>query len=87
MVKVKRVLDEAMPKLLSSSPAKLAEVNAQIDNFKTRTGIDPRAFDELALGVKYEYPSPGVLKLATVAVARGFQRHCIRRSRTNSREW
>ena len=71
LVKVKRVLDEAMPKLLSSNPAKLAEINAQIDNFKARTGIDPRAFDELAMGVKYEYPSPGVLKLATVAVARG----------------
>jgi hypothetical protein len=71
LVKVKRVLDDAMPKLLSSNPAKLAEINAQIDNFKTRTGIDPRAFDELAMGVKYEYPTPGVLKLATVAVARG----------------
>lgn len=71
LVKVKRVLDEAMPQLLSNNPAKLAEINAQIENFKTRTGVDPRSFDELALGVKYEYPSPGVMKIATVAVAQG----------------
>lgn len=71
LVKVRRVLDEMLPKLLSSNPAKLAEINAQIDNFKTRTGLDPRAFDELALGLKYEYPSPEVMKTATVAVARG----------------
>ena len=71
LVKVKRVLDEAMPQLLSSNPAKLAEINAQIENFKTRTGVDPRSFDELALGMKYEYPSPGVMKIATVAVAQG----------------
>lgn len=71
LVKVKRVLDEAMPQLLSNNPAKLAEINAQIENFKTRTGVDPRSFDELALGMKYEYPSPGVMKIATVAVAQG----------------
>lgn len=71
LVKVRRVLDEALPKLMSSNPAKLAEINAQLENFKTRTGLDPRAFDELALGMRYEYPAFGALKITTVAVAQG----------------
>jgi hypothetical protein len=71
LVKVKRALDEAMPKLLASNPAKLAATNAQLDNFKSRTGIDPRAFDQVALGVRYSYPSERITKLHTVGLARG----------------
>lgn len=71
LVRVRRVFDEALPKLMSSNPTKLAEINARIENFKTRTGVDPRAFDELALGMRYEYPPSGALKITTVAVARG----------------
>ena len=71
LVKVRRLLDEAVPVMLSNDPARLAEVNARIENFKTRTGIDPRAFDELALGLGYEYPSPQLTKVSTVALARG----------------
>ena len=71
LVKVRRLLDEVLPAMLSSNPAKLSEVNARVENFKTRTGIDPRAFDELALGLGYEYPSPQMMKVSTVALARG----------------
>lgn len=71
LVKVRRLLNEALPAMLSNNPAKLSEVNARIDNFKTRTGIDPRAFDELALGLGYEYPSPQMMKVSTVALAQG----------------
>lgn len=71
LVKVKRLLDEALPAMLASDPAKLTEVNARIENFKTRTGLDPRAFDELALGLGYEYPTPRVTKVTTVALAAG----------------
>ena len=38
LIKVRRVLGEAVPKLADTS-AKLAEVNRQIDDFKTRTGL------------------------------------------------
>ena len=71
LVKVRRLLNEALPAMLSNNPAKLSEVNARIENFKTRTGIDPRAFDELALGLGYEYPSPQLMKVSTVALAQG----------------
>lgn len=71
LVKVRRLLDEALPALLANNPAKLAEVNARIQNFKTRTGLDPRAFDELALGLGYEYPASGAMKITTVGLAHG----------------
>ncbi len=71
LVKVRRVLDEALPKLFADNSAKLAEVNHQIEEFKTRTGIDPRLFDEMALGMTYSYPSEGVTKVNTLAIANG----------------
>jgi len=71
LVQLKRALNEAMPRILSRDPAKLATANAQIENFKSRTGIDPRSFDQIALGVRYSYPSEKVAKLHTVGLARG----------------
>jgi hypothetical protein len=70
-VKVKQLLNEAMPRILANNPAKLAEVNANIDKFKDRTGLDPRMFEQVALGIRYTYPSEGVTKVQTVALANG----------------
>lgn len=70
-VKVKRVLDEVLPKLLAENPAKVAEVNEELARFKAQTGLDPRAFDQIALGLKYTYPSEGITKIRTVVLARG----------------
>ena len=70
-IKVNQLLNEAMPRILAENPAKLAEVNATMDRFKNRTGLDPRMFQQLALGVRFTYPSPGVTKAQTVALANG----------------
>ena len=70
-VKVKQLLDEAMPRILANNPTKQSEVNASIEKFKTRTGLDLRMFQEIALGVKFTFPSEGVTKAQTVAVANG----------------
>ncbi len=70
-VKVKQLLSEAMPRMLASNPTKLSEVNASIDRFKERTGLDPRMFQQVALGIRFTYPSEGVTKVQTVAVADG----------------
>ena len=70
-VKVNQLLNEAMPRILADHPAKLTEVNAGIDRFKERTGLDPRMFQEVALGIRYTYPSEGVTKLQTVGLANG----------------
>jgi hypothetical protein len=70
-VKVNQLLNEAMPRILANNPAKLSEVTASIDRFKERTGLDPRMFQQVALGTRYTYPSEGVVKLQTVALANG----------------
>jgi len=71
LINVNRLLDEAMPKLLAENPARLAEVNNELVNFKTQTGLDPRSFDQIALGFRYLYPAEGITKISTVALARG----------------
>ncbi|HEX7295616.1 MAG TPA: hypothetical protein VF251_07675, partial [Pyrinomonadaceae bacterium] len=70
-IKLRRLLNEVLPQMLATNPSKLAEINADLDRFKLRTGLDPRSFEQLALGVKYLYPSPGITKVQTVALATG----------------
>ena len=71
-VDMRRLLTEAVPRALEGEPAKLAEVQADLDQFKLRTGIDPRSFDRVALGVRYTNTPSGATKLDhVVAVANG----------------
>ncbi len=71
-VDLRKLLTEAVPRALAGDAARLASVNADIEQFKTRTGIDARAFDTLTAGVRLTNPSPGVTKIDhMVAVARG----------------
>jgi hypothetical protein len=70
-VNVKRLITEAAPKVFADDPAKLAEFNAEIDGFKTKTGIDARSFDSIAVGLRYQNPSAGVTTADTVFIAQG----------------
>ncbi|HEY2961277.1 MAG TPA: hypothetical protein VGJ37_02610 [Pyrinomonadaceae bacterium] len=70
-VKLRQLLSEAMPRILASNPARLAEVNASLESFKTRTGLDPRMFEQVAVGARFSFPSEGVTKVQTVALANG----------------
>lgn len=70
-VKLRQVIDEAMPKLLAGNPAKLSEAKSHIEQFKARTGIDPRSFEDMVFGIRYTYPAEGITKFKTIAVARG----------------
>jgi hypothetical protein len=70
-VHVKRLITEAAPKVFGDDPAKLAEFNAEIDAFRTKTGIDARSFDSIAVGMRYQSPTPGVTTADTVVIAQG----------------
>ena len=70
-IKLKQLLNEAMPRILANSPARLSEVNASIESFKNRTGLDARMFQQIALGIRFTFPSEGTTKLETVALANG----------------
>ncbi len=71
IINVARILNEAVPKLLAENPAKLAEVTNDLAKFKSQTGLDPRSFDQIALGLSYKYPREGITKISSVALARG----------------
>jgi len=71
VIDVRRLLNETLPRIFASDAAKLAQVNSEIDNFKTRTGIDPRSFERVVVGARYIYPSARVTRLETVAIAHG----------------
>ena len=70
-VKIRQLLSDAMPRILANNPAKLAEVNASIEAFETRTGLNPRMFEQVALGVRFKHPAAGVTQAETVALANG----------------
>lgn len=70
-IRIKQLLSETMPRMLANNPTKLSEATASIDRFKDRTGLDPRMFEQVALGVRYTFPSEGVTKVQTVALANG----------------
>jgi hypothetical protein len=71
LVDVRRLLNETMPQILAGDKVKLAQANSEIDKFKSRTGIDPRSFDRVVLGVRYTYPTANTTKLETVSIAHG----------------
>jgi hypothetical protein len=53
---VKRTLNEALPRAFSGNQPRLDQVNADIDRFKTRTGINLRSFDRIAVGARFSDP-------------------------------
>ena len=51
IVDSKRFFSEALPRLLAGNQALLTKVNTEVDKLKSRTGIDVREFDSMAVGV------------------------------------
>jgi hypothetical protein len=70
-INVGRLFAEGLPAAVAGDQTKLAQLNSQVEKLKTQTGVDPRAFDQLAMGLRYTYPSPGIVKVESVALARG----------------
>ena len=70
-VKLRQLLNESLPQIFANNPARLTEINASIESFKTRTGLDPRMFDQVALGARFTFPAEGVTNAQTVALANG----------------
>jgi hypothetical protein len=68
---VGRLLNEVLPGVVAGDAAKLAQINDGIAKLKARTGIDPRTFDRVMVGLRYTYPSPSVTKVENVTIAHG----------------
>lgn len=71
VVDANRLLNETLPRVFVGDAAKLAQINSELDKFKTDTGIDPRTFERVVVSARYTHPSPTVTKLEPVAIAQG----------------
>jgi hypothetical protein len=71
VVDANRLLNETLPRVFAGDAAKLAQINSELDKFKTDTGIDPRSFERVVVSSRYTHPSPAVTKLEPVAIAQG----------------
>jgi hypothetical protein len=69
---VRALFAEVIPRSFASDQARLAQIGADVDEFKARTGIDAREFDTLAVGARLVALPSGATKIDRVtAVARG----------------
>ena len=71
VVDVHRLMTETLPRVFATNTEKLIQINADIEKFKTKTGVDPRAFDRVVIGARYIHPAPQVTKIEAVAIAQG----------------
>jgi hypothetical protein len=62
---------DAMPQILSSNQAILAEIVKHIDEIEAKTGIDLRKFDSVAIGMAMTNVSGKKIDLDPLAIARG----------------
>ena len=70
-VDVKRFFASALPQVLSGKKAMLDDINAKIDDFKAKTGIDARQFEQIAVGVTTKMVAPKNMDFDAVVLARG----------------
>ncbi|HEX5706474.1 MAG TPA: hypothetical protein VFX96_04225 [Pyrinomonadaceae bacterium] len=72
LVELRRLLNDAVPRALASDQKRLGEVNADVETFRARTGINAREFETLAVGSRVVKLASGATKLDhNVAVGRG----------------
>lgn len=67
----KRALNEAVPQILSAKPQMIADINGFLDQIKTKTGVDLRQFEQLAIGVSMKQSGNEGVDLEPVILARG----------------
>lgn len=70
-VDVKRLLSEALPQILSANQPELTRILGKFDEIKTKTGIDLRRFEQVAVGVKANQVSPSKFEFEPIILARG----------------
>lgn len=66
-----KTLNTALPQILSANQDKLTEINAHIDEIKTKIGLDPRQFEQIAVGMKTTQTGAQTTELDPFILARG----------------
>lgn len=66
-----KLFNQALPQVLSANPGMLAEFNAHIDALKSRTGLDARQFQQVAVGLATKQISAKNVEFEPFVLARG----------------
>jgi hypothetical protein len=72
-VDVQRALNDTLPAVLASNPAALAKMNAKLEEFQRKTGVNPRVFDSVAVGGSFDPQRPGKDSRAVVIAQGSFK--------------
>lgn len=70
-IDVDRLLGEGLPQILASRPEWIAEMNAKLDELRSKTAVDLRSFDQVAIGVSSKRISETEMDYDAVLLARG----------------
>ncbi len=68
---VQRLFNDALPQILSGNQSMLTDIVGKIDEIKTKTGIDLRQFQQVAVGVAAKQISAKEIDFEPVVLARG----------------
>jgi hypothetical protein len=70
-VDTKRLIEQALPQMLSANQPMLQKIEANINKIKGETGLDLKQFSEVAIGLKTKQLSGGEIDMEPVILARG----------------
>lgn len=68
---IQKILNEAVPQVLSGKPLMLADINRAIDDVRGKTGIDLRQFEQVVVGIALRQTETQELNIEPVVMARG----------------
>lgn len=68
---LKRLLSEVVPQMLAGDPATLNKINGGIEEFKAKSGVDLRQFEQAAVSLNYKQPRAGEFELEPTLLVRG----------------
>ncbi|MCU0238744.1 MAG: hypothetical protein MUC29_04820 [Pyrinomonadaceae bacterium] len=68
---MKRLMIDALPQILVSKPKVFADINTELENVKTKFGIDLRQFEQVAVGITMKKVSDKEIDFEPLILARG----------------
>jgi len=73
VIDARRTFDQVLPQLLASKQALLADITNHLNEFRNKTGIDPRRFDSIVIGANFKNKKENVkdYDVDFVGLARG----------------
>jgi hypothetical protein len=70
-IDLKRLMNEALPQMFATNPEMMTEINSKITEVQTRTGIDLRQFEQVAVGIAFKQVSAKEIDFAPLILGRG----------------